>query len=39
MFETTFCNLDDTPRKDAGCSSKLDAGDIAICGQESNFIT
>jgi len=24
MFETTFRNLDDTLRKDAGCSSELD---------------
>ena len=24
MFETTFNNLDDTLRKDAGCSSELD---------------
>ena len=24
MFETTFKNLDDTLRKDAGCSSELD---------------
>jgi len=26
MFETTFRNLDDTLRKDAGCSSEL--GDV-----------
>ncbi len=39
MFETTFRNLDDTLRKVAGCSSELAAGDIAICGQESNFTT
>ena len=24
MFETTFRNLDDTLRKDAGCNSELD---------------
>ncbi len=24
MFETTFRNLDDTLRKDAGCGSELD---------------
>ena len=24
MFEATFNNLDDTLRKDAGCSSELD---------------
>ena len=30
MFETTFRNLDDTLRKDAGCSSELDLTDKAF---------
>jgi len=33
MFETTFRNLDDALRKDAGCSSELDYIELAGWGR------
>jgi type I restriction enzyme M protein len=39
MFETTFRNLDDTLRKDAGCSSELDYIEHSCDGDTVSYVS